>query len=118
MQGFDAQFDIGDARVSAAQFVGRGGLGNTPSAHQVNHQYNQGNHQQQMNQTSSHVEAETEKPQNQKHNENCPKHVDLLRSIEGLQELIYSQSCRSIISPIRSEPAISRTPGTMSWIAT
>jgi hypothetical protein len=36
-----------------------------------------------VNQTAGHVEAETEKPQNQEHNENCPKHVALLRSIEG-----------------------------------
>jgi hypothetical protein len=31
-----------------------------------------------VNQTASHVEAKAKKPQNQKHNENCPKHVDLL----------------------------------------
>ena len=38
-----------------------------------------------MNQTAGDVEAETEKPQNHKHNEDCPKHVDLLHAIEGLQ---------------------------------
>jgi hypothetical protein len=40
------------------------------------------------------VEAETKKPQNQKHNENCPEHVDLLRAFEcpenkGCPKLIY-----------------------------
>ncbi len=34
-----------------------------------------------MNQTAGHVEAETKNSQNQKHNENCPKHVDLLCSL-------------------------------------
>jgi len=28
-----------------------------------------------MNQTAGHVETETEKPKNQKHNKNCPKHI-------------------------------------------
>src|ERR1019366_5374011 len=54
----------------------------TPAAHQVNDQHHQRNHQQQVNQTAGYVEAETKKPQNQKHNENCPEHVDLLRAVE------------------------------------
>jgi hypothetical protein len=63
-------------------------LHRTPAAHQVNDQYHQRNHQQQVNQTAGYVEAETKKPQNQKHNENCPKHVDLLRSFERPRKLI------------------------------
>jgi hypothetical protein len=39
-------------------------LRNTPSAHQVNDQYHQRNHQQQVNQSARDVEAETKKPQN------------------------------------------------------
>ncbi len=69
----------------------------------------QSNHQQQVNQTAGHVEAETQKPQNQKHNENCPQHIDLLSSIEGLRN---SSSLSS-----RLERAISRTPGKTSWSA-
>jgi hypothetical protein len=34
-----------------------------------------------VNQTTGHVEAETQKPQNQKHNENRPKHIYLPRFI-------------------------------------
>jgi hypothetical protein len=33
-----------------------------------------------VNQPASHVEAKTEKPQNQKHNENCPEQIDLVLS--------------------------------------
>jgi hypothetical protein len=68
-------------------------LHHTPAAHQVNDQHHQRNHQQQVNQAAGYVEAETKKPQNQKHNENCPKHVDLLRSFDRPRErprkLIY-----------------------------
>jgi hypothetical protein len=35
-----------------------------------------------VNQTAGYVQAETKKPQNQKHNENCPKHIVLLRAFE------------------------------------
>jgi hypothetical protein len=62
-------------------------LRHAAAAYQVNDQQHQSNHQQQVNQTSGHVEAETEKPQNQKHNENCPQHFDLLRSGEDLRAL-------------------------------
>jgi hypothetical protein len=54
------------------------------AAHEVNHQNDQGNHQQQMDQTASHVEAETQKPQNQDYYEYRPKHVCLLRSFVDL----------------------------------
>jgi hypothetical protein len=64
-------------------------LRNTPAAHQVNDQYHHRNHQQQVNQSAPHVEAKTKKPQNQQHNEDCPKHVDLLRSFERTRKLIY-----------------------------
>jgi hypothetical protein len=37
-----------------------------------------------MNQTAGYVKAKTEKPKNQKHNENRPKHVDLLLSFNRL----------------------------------
>jgi hypothetical protein len=33
-----------------------------------------------MDQASPDVHTETEKPQDQQNNENCPKHVNLLRS--------------------------------------
>jgi hypothetical protein len=35
-----------------------------------------------VNQTARYVQAKTEKPQNQYHNENRPKHIGLLRSLE------------------------------------
>jgi hypothetical protein len=53
-------------------------LRHAAAADQVYDQYDQGNYQQQVNQTAGHVEAKTEKPQNHKHNENCPQHFDLL----------------------------------------
>jgi hypothetical protein len=37
-----------------------------------------------MDQAASYVEAETQKPQNQKHNENRPKHLYLLGSFVEL----------------------------------
>jgi hypothetical protein len=49
-------------------------LRHASTAHQVNDQYHERYHQQQVNQTAGDVEAKTKKPQNQKHNENCPKH--------------------------------------------
>ena len=45
------------------------------AAQQVDEQNHHGYHQQQMDQASGNVQAETEKPQNQKHNENRPKHI-------------------------------------------
>jgi len=56
-------------------------LRDTPPTHQVQDQHHHSDYQQQVNQTPGHVEAETKKPKNQKHNENCPKHIDLLRSL-------------------------------------
>jgi hypothetical protein len=53
-------------------------LRDAPAAEQINHQYDQRNYQQQVNQAARDMEAKTQQPQNQKHNENCPKHIDLL----------------------------------------
>jgi hypothetical protein len=50
-------------------------LGNTPASYQVNHQHDDCDNQQQVNQPTGHMEAETKKPQNQKHNKNSPKHI-------------------------------------------
>ncbi len=55
-------------------------LRHAPAAHEVNDQQYQRNHQQQVNQPAGHVEAKTKKPQNQKHNENCPERIDLVLS--------------------------------------
>jgi hypothetical protein len=56
--------------------------GYAPAAHQVDDQHDQGNNQQKVNQASGDVQAEAEKPENQEHHENCPKHCYLLRSFE------------------------------------
>src|ERR1700730_6868668 len=44
------------------------------SAQQVDDENNQGYHQQQMDQASRYMQAETKQPQNQKHHEDRPKH--------------------------------------------
>src|ERR1700678_1536982 len=49
------------------------------AAYQIDDDDHQSYHQQQMNQTSRHVQAEAQQPQNQKHDHNCPKHGNLLR---------------------------------------
>src|SRR5690242_2359549 len=41
---------------------------------QVNHRYNQSDHQENMNQTAGHMEAPAQKPQNDEDGKNCPKH--------------------------------------------
>lgn len=50
-------------------------LRNSSTRQQVDDQDNQRNHQQQVNEAAGHVKAEPQKPENQKHYENCPKHV-------------------------------------------
>ena len=62
-------------------------LRHAPAAYQVDDQHDQRKHQQQVNQSACDVKAETKKPQNQKHNKNRPKHVDLLRSLERFENL-------------------------------
>lgn len=49
------------------------------AAQQVDDQDHKRNHKQQMDQASRNVQAETQKPQNQKHHKNRPKHISLLR---------------------------------------
>jgi hypothetical protein len=44
------------------------------TAQQIDDQNNQPYNQQQVDQTSAHMQTETQKPQNQKHHKNCPKH--------------------------------------------
>jgi hypothetical protein len=81
--------------------------GSTPTAYQVNDKDYQCNREQQMNQTAGYVQAKTEKPQNQKHNENCPKHIDLPCEIEpfyvaGASDLPHSRQAdfaRGVINP-------------------
>lgn len=64
----------------------RAGFSNTPqspaslqrtpaSGDQVEDQDDQRDHQQKVNQTSGDVETETQKPQDQNDDENCPKHI-------------------------------------------
>jgi hypothetical protein len=50
----------------------------SPSAHQVNDQNHQPHNQEQVDQGSADMQTETQKPQNQKNNKNCPKHEGLL----------------------------------------
>jgi hypothetical protein len=50
-------------------------LNGTAAAHQIDDQDHQRYHQQQVDQTTSHMKTETQKPQNQDHNENRPKHL-------------------------------------------
>lgn len=48
------------------------------AAEQIDDYHHQRYNQQQVNQTSGHMQAETQQPQNQKHSNNCPKHINLL----------------------------------------
>jgi hypothetical protein len=45
------------------------------AAQQVDDQNHHSYYQQQMDQATGNVQAEAQKPQNQKHNENRPKHI-------------------------------------------
>jgi hypothetical protein len=56
-------------------------LQRTPaSGDQVEDQDGQRDHEQKVNQTSGDVETETQKPQDQNDDENCPKHIFSLAS--------------------------------------
>jgi hypothetical protein len=48
------------------------------SAQQVNDQDYQTHNQEQVDQAAADMQAETQKPQDQKNNQNCPKHGNLL----------------------------------------
>jgi hypothetical protein len=48
------------------------------AANQVDDDHHQRYKQQQVNQASGHVQAESQQPQNQKYSDNRPKHVNLL----------------------------------------
>jgi hypothetical protein len=58
--------------IPAAQAISQG---STASADQVEDQDDQRDHQQKVNQAAGYVETETQKPQNQNDNQNCPKHI-------------------------------------------
>jgi len=47
------------------------------SGHQVEDQDQQRHNQQQVDQATGDMKAETQKPQNHQHYENCPKHMRL-----------------------------------------
>jgi hypothetical protein len=53
-----------------------------------------------VNQTTGDVEAETQKPQNQKHNENRPKHIYLLGSFVELLILIILILALRLSAPV------------------
>jgi hypothetical protein len=56
------------------------------SGNQVNDQNHDGDHQQKVDEAACYVEAEAEKPQNQKNDDNRPEHVFLLvwlRAFDG-----------------------------------
>jgi hypothetical protein len=83
-------------------------LGYAPPAHQIDDQHDQRNHQQQVNQPASHVETETKKPQDQKHNENSPKHFVFLLSLKVVEEQLLPKF--RLTRSIEPEPAVSRIP--------
>jgi hypothetical protein len=45
------------------------------ASQQINHQDHQRHNQQQVDQAAGNVKTKTEKPKNQKHNKNRPKHI-------------------------------------------
>ena len=60
-------------------------LRHASAAYKVDDQHDDRNHQQQVNQSACDVKAESKKPENQKHNKNCPKHVAPIRSFERFE---------------------------------
>jgi hypothetical protein len=82
-------------------------LRHASAAYQVDDQHDERNHQEQVNQSACDVKAETKKPQNQKHNKNCPKHVDPLRSLERFENSsilpcqLERTTCRTINKILR-----------------
>ena len=112
---------------------GRKRIRSEPSAlNELNNKHNDGNNEQKMNQAASHMEAEPQQPQNQKYNENCPKHnVRLLRH-SMMSELANSLPdrriyllcfCSTRVPSVLYRPgaiwlparASFRTPGRTSW---
>jgi hypothetical protein len=82
------------------------------AANQVDDDHHQRYKQQQVNQASGHVQAESQQPQNQKYSDNRPKHVNLL---------VYP-CCRFILVallPAQGKPhsATFRIPDKLSWLA-
>jgi hypothetical protein len=68
----EARQSPGNLRLYGVQAISQG---STASADQVEDQDDQRDHQQKMNQAAGYVETETQKPQNQNDNQNCPKHI-------------------------------------------
>jgi len=68
------------------------------AAQQIDDHHNQGNDEQYVNQTTGHVQAKTQDPQNQKHSNNRPKHVSLLSSFFCVQPYCV-QPCGASFRP-------------------
>jgi hypothetical protein len=64
-----------------------------------------------VDQTTGYVKAETQKPQNQKHHKNCPKHVYLLCSFLELLTIVLH-----LYVPVERLVTTSRTPNKMACI--
>jgi len=48
----------------------------SPTSQQIEDQYDERNHQKQVNQPASNMQAETQCPQNQYDDKDCPKHLE------------------------------------------
>src|SRR5438270_13779770 len=73
---------------------------NCPAASdQVDHRYDERNHEQEMNQTAGHVKSPAEKPEDDENRENCPKHRYPLKikktyiDCQKVRGSFLSQSC-------------------------
>jgi hypothetical protein len=74
------------------------------AANEVDDQNHHRYYQQQMNQATGDVEAEPQEPQNQKYNENRPKHINLLFIL-----LLHPSGPTELLR------AAFRTPNTVAW---
>jgi hypothetical protein len=75
------------------------------SGQKVNDQNRQPQNQQQVDQSSAHMQTETQKPQNQKNNKNGQKHVNFLRSFHRrIIELWQMEICSRLSIWGRASP--------------
>src|SRR5581483_4015050 len=104
---------------------------NRPAAgYKVNHCNDQSDYQEDMNQPAGHMEAPTQKPQNDEDGKNCPKHryplksksvrrlrLNVRGSFLGLSCLTKKEFSRRTAAntlaeqPVRGHPKVLSTPG-------
>lgn len=65
-------------RLTRFYFSAENLLDRATARNEVDHENDQSDNQKKVNQTAADVTDETQKPQHQKHHDNCPKHLFIL----------------------------------------